>query len=66
MSHQWTLVEVIDTALCRNPKTRQAWANARVQAAQVGVSQAAYLPSLSVTANASRSANTASSLGGNQ
>jgi TolC family type I secretion outer membrane protein len=66
VSHQWTLVEVIDTALCRNPKTRQAWANARVQAAQVGVSQAAYLPSLSVTANASRSANTASSLGGNQ
>ncbi len=42
----WTLLQLIDHALCHNPKTRQAWAAARVQAAQVGVNQAAYLPTL--------------------
>jgi outer membrane protein len=40
------VVEVVEQALCNNPQTRQVWANARVQAAQVGVAQAAYLPSL--------------------
>jgi len=42
-----TLADVIDLALCNNPQTRALWANARVQAAQVGVSTAAYLPTLS-------------------
>lgn len=41
------LVEVVERALCHNPKTRQAWANAQVQAAVLGVSQSAYLPSVS-------------------
>jgi len=38
------VVEVVDRALCNNPTTHEAWANARVQAAQVGVAQAGYLP----------------------
>ena len=40
------LADVVDLALCNNPQTREAWASARVQAAQVGVAQSAYLPSL--------------------
>ena len=40
------VVEVVDLALCQNPKTREVWANARVQAAQVGSAQSDYLPSL--------------------
>ncbi len=39
-------LQVVDLALCRNPKTREVWANARSQAALVGVAQGAYLPSL--------------------
>ena len=41
------LVEVVERALCHNPKTREAWANAKVQAAGLGVRQSAYLPSVS-------------------
>lgn len=48
------LMQVVEQALCNNPQTRQAWVNARVQAAQVGVAQGAYLPSLSATAGRSR------------
>ena len=40
------VLEVVDRALCQNPRTHEAWANARVQAAQVGVAQAAFLPNL--------------------
>ena len=56
-----TLADVIDRALCNNPQTRLAWANARVQAAQAGVARSAFLPSLSasVTANRSQSSNAA-------
>ncbi|CAI8896313.1 TolC family protein [Methylocaldum szegediense] len=42
----WTLVDIIDQALCHNPQTRQTWASARAQAAQLGVAQAAYLPTI--------------------
>lgn len=48
------VLEVVDQALCRNPQTHAAWANARYQAAQVGVAQADYLPSLDGKAAASR------------
>lgn len=41
-----TLAEVANTALCNNPQTREAWANARVEAAQVGIAKSAYLPSV--------------------
>jgi len=51
------LVEVVELALCGNPQTREVWANARFQEAQLAVSQAAYLPtingSLSVARNVS-------------
>lgn len=48
------LLDVVNLALCNNPQTREAWANARAQAAQVGVGKAAYLPSATVNASASR------------
>ena len=41
------LADVADASLCNNPQTREVWANARVQAAQLGVAKSAYLPSLS-------------------
>lgn len=53
------LTDVVDIALCNNPQTRQGWANARVQAAQVGVAQAAFLPSVSASASVSRLRNEA-------
>lgn len=40
------LADVADAALCNNPQTREAWANARVQAAQIGIARSAYLPSI--------------------
>lgn len=40
------VVDVVDLALCNNTLTREAWANARVQAANLGVARAAWLPSL--------------------
>lgn len=41
-----SLADVANTTLCNNPQTREAWANARVQAAQLGIARSAYLPSL--------------------
>lgn len=41
-----TLADVTDAALCNNPQTREAYASARVQAAQVGIAKSAYLPSV--------------------
>ena len=43
------LLEAVERALCNNPQTRQAWANVKAQAAQVGISQAAYLPVVNAT-----------------
>ncbi len=57
----WSLLDVVNRALCHNPQTRQTWANARFQAAQVGINRAAYLPTLNVTTSASRNHNTSSS-----
>lgn len=57
----WSLLQVIDRALCHNPQTRQAWATARYQAAQVGVAQAAYLPTLNLSVSASRGLNSSGS-----
>jgi 2-amino-4-hydroxy-6-hydroxymethyldihydropteridine diphosphokinase len=47
-------VDAIDLALCNNPQTRQSWANAKAQAAQVGVARSAFLPTLSATASLQR------------
>ncbi|OGS80587.1 MAG: hypothetical protein A2Z94_07750 [Gallionellales bacterium GWA2_55_18] len=49
------LLDVVNLALCNNPQTREVWASARAQAAQVGVSKASYLPSPNLTASGSRS-----------
>jgi len=49
-----SLWDVADRALCNNPQTRTAWANAKVSAAQVGVARSAYLPTLNASAGASR------------
>lgn len=46
------LAEVIDLALCRNPLTRETWANARARAADVGLARSAYLPGISASAAA--------------
>ena len=46
-----SLADVVDLALCNNPQTRSLWAAARAQAAQVGVSTSAYLPTLSAQAS---------------
>lgn len=40
------LEEAIERILCGDPQTRVAWANAKIQAAQVGISRSAYLPRL--------------------
>lgn len=58
------VLETVDLALCRNPQTRESWANARFQAAQLGVAQAAYLPGLDGKLSASRVSG--SSTSGNQ
>ena len=49
-----TAVDAVDLTLCNNPQTREVWAAARVQAAQVGVAQAAWLPGLDGRLGASR------------
>ncbi|MEY3885552.1 MAG: hypothetical protein RIS87_1327 [Pseudomonadota bacterium] len=41
-----SLADVAETALCNNPQTQEAYASARVQAAQVGIAQSAYLPTV--------------------
>lgn len=43
------LFAVVSIALCNNPQTREVWANSLAQAAQLGVTQASYLPDLSVS-----------------
>jgi TolC family type I secretion outer membrane protein len=53
------LATVVDLALCNNPQTRQGWASARLQAAQVGVAQAAFLPSVTAGASVARIRNEA-------
>lgn len=57
----WNMVDVIEQALCHNPQTRQAWANARYQAGQVGIAKAAYLPTVTLNTSMSRSLNSSSS-----
>lgn len=44
-----SLLEAVERALCNNPQTSQTWASVKEQAAQVGTSQAAYLPTLNAT-----------------
>jgi len=48
------LLDVVNLALCNNPQTREVWASARVQAAQVGVSKASYFPGANLSASGNR------------
>jgi len=41
-----TLAQIVDQALCNNPQTAAAWANACAQAAQVGIARSEYLPAI--------------------
>jgi outer membrane protein len=54
LDHALNLLEVVNLALCNNPQTHVAWANSLVQAAQVGVNKAGYLPSADLSATADR------------
>ena len=47
-------VDVLDLAICNNPQTREVWANARSQAALVGISRSAWLPGLNSKAAITR------------
>nr|VVH83254.1 Outer membrane efflux protein BepC precursor [Pseudomonas aeruginosa] len=49
-----SLEEAIERILCHDPQTRLAWANAKAQAAQVGIGKSAYLPRLDGRLDASR------------
>ena len=46
--HAQTLADVVDRALCANPQTRQSWAAAKIQAAEVGRSRSAELPDVTL------------------
>ncbi len=52
--HAMNLLDAINTALCSNPQTRLAWANAQVAAGQLGSAQSTYLPTVNGTVNLSR------------
>lgn len=56
-NHALTLSEVIVYALCNNPQTREAWANAQAQAAQLGIAKSAYFPTLDLAFSSSRNSN---------
>ncbi|WP_226800355.1 TolC family protein [Burkholderia sp. Z1] len=43
------LQDAIERSLCFNPRTREAWANVKIQTSAVGVARAAFLPILSAS-----------------
>ncbi len=43
------LQDAIERSLCLNPRTREAWANVKIQTSAVGVARAAFLPTLSAS-----------------
>ncbi|MFN4341378.1 MAG: TolC family protein [Azonexus sp.] len=49
-----TAVDAVDLMLCNHPQTREVWAAARAQAAQLGVARAGWLPTLSGSAGTTR------------
>jgi outer membrane protein len=58
-----SLADVAQAALCNNPQTSQAYANAKIQAAQLGIARSAYYPT--VTDNAGVNSNVAIPSGSN-
>ncbi len=53
-SHPLALEDVIVQSICASPQARKAWADAREQAAEVGVSASAYLPALNAVSGVER------------
>lgn len=53
LANPLTLSELIDTALQNNPKTRQAWWNAKRATASLGNAKSAYYPTLALNTNIS-------------
>lgn len=49
-----TLQQAIEQALNNNPKTREDWANIKVQAAAIGISYSAFFPTVSGSAQGAR------------
>ncbi|MCB1902382.1 TolC family protein [Cognatazoarcus halotolerans] len=49
-----SLDEVVLRTLCADPRTRQTWAAVRLQAAQLGIARAAWLPRVDATATTYR------------
>ncbi len=49
-----TFPAAVELALCKNPQTRAAWAQAHEQAAALGSAESAWLPSASLTAQEAR------------
>jgi len=52
--HPLSIMEVIDLTMCNNPQIRSSWSAARMQAAQLGVSHASRLPTVSAQAGANQ------------
>src|SRR5574343_1475256 len=49
-----TAIDAVDLMLCKHPQTREVWASARAQAAQLGVAKAGWLPTVSGSAGTTR------------
>lgn len=49
-----SLADLVNAALCANPRTREVWANVRVETALVGAARAAYMPTLNGIATIGR------------
>lgn len=49
LSDPLTLTDAVERSLCAHPKTREAWAAIKVRAEALGVTSAAFLPTLSAT-----------------
>lgn len=49
-----SLAEVVKRALCRDPRTRSAWAESQLQAARLGAARSAYLPTIDANLSEAR------------
>ncbi|MGY4730794.1 TolC family protein [Burkholderia pyrrocinia] len=54
LPHPLRLQDAVERALCSHPKTRQAWANVKIQAAAVGIGRAGFLPTITGNWQATR------------
>ena len=60
-----TFPAAVNLALCRNPQTRSAWAQAHQQAAALGMSESAWLPTITATGSESRQSGQIADVNGN-